>query len=458
MRGTYITAIVIAGLLVAWLFSGSLGDSGGVTHPTLAEQNLQLTASREDQAPTRVRAKVIRASAQVQHVVLRGKTANKRTVQVRAEILGRVVERPVERGSQVAQGDLLCRISVEDRKVGLLEARESLNEAQIEYNGRIKLKEKEFQSDTAIAQAKARLAAAKAQLKRREIDLQRTFVVAPFAGIVEDVHQEVGDYVTPGAECVTIVDLDPMLLVGRVAEREVHLIKPQQNVVGVFSDGQQVSGPVSFIGQQSDPATRTYAVEIQVPNESYDLRSGVTIEIRIPVKEVMAQKVSPALFALDDAGNIGVRTVNEASRVDFHLVGIVREDLDGVWVTGLPDPATLITVGQELVVPGEEVELSYEPIVVSWFSSLGHSIWRRLRPLQTTGRDLQRLELRRQELEQQNSQIEAEIAALRSVPRLTDRALGMGLRPATANEIEYLPVEGLPPFRHGSLNLSNVKC
>jgi hypothetical protein len=64
----------------------------------------------------------------------------------------------------------------------------------------------------------------------------------------------------------------------------------------------------------------------------------------------------------------------------------------------------------------------------------------------TTGRDLQALELRRQELEQQNAQIEVEIAALRSVPRLTERALELGFQPATAGEIEYLPVEGLPPI------------
>lgn len=62
----------------------------------------------------------------------------------------------------------------------------------------------------------------------------------------------------------------------------------------------------------------------------------------------------------------------------------------------------------------------------------------------TAGRDLQSLELRRQELEQQNAQIEAEIAAVKSVPDLTERALEMGFRPATNEEIEYLPVEGLP--------------
>ncbi len=365
MPVTYVSAIVIAILLVGWMVSGGVGNSERAAHPTLAEQNRQLAARREDRPPTRVRAKVIHASQQIRHVVLRGKTENKRTVQVKAETTGRIVARPVERGSRVAEGDVLCRISLEDRQVGLMEARESLNQARIEFRGSLKLKEKGFQSDTVIAQAKTRLAAATTQLKRREIDLQRTYVRAPFTGIVEDVHQEVGDYVTPGAACVTVVDPDPMLLVGRVAENEVHLIVVHQQVTGVLNDGREVAGPVSFIGQQSDPATRTYAVEVQVPNEGHDLRSGLTIEIRIPVEQVTAQKVSSALFALDDGGNIGVRTVNETNRVEFHLVGIVREDQDGVWVTGLPDPATLITVGQELVVAGEEVELSYEPVALS---------------------------------------------------------------------------------------------
>jgi multidrug efflux system membrane fusion protein len=151
-----------------------------------------------------------------------------------------------------------------------------------------------------------------------------------------------------------------MLLVGRVAEKDVHLLKVEQPVTGVLSDGSTVEGPVSFIGAQSDPATRTYAVEIEVPNESYDLRSGLTTEIRIPVAEVLAHKISPALFALDDEGRIGVRIVNDDGVVEFHHVTIVRDETDGVWVSGLPTVATLITVGQELVVPGEIVEVDFE--------------------------------------------------------------------------------------------------
>ena len=190
--------------------------------------------------------------------------------------------------------------------------------------------------------------------------MARLRVTAPFAGIVEDVHQEVGDYVTRGAQCATVVDLDPMLLVGRVPEKDVLQVAVGGEAVGVLSNGERVFGLVSFVGQQNDPQTRSYPLEIQIPNADYRLRSGVTTEILLPVSEVMAQKISPALFALDDAGVIGVRTVNAVGRVEFNPVRIIREEGDGVWVAGLPEMTTLITVGQELVVPGELVKVDYQ--------------------------------------------------------------------------------------------------
>ena len=127
----------------------------------------------------------------------------------------------------------------------------------------------------------------------------------------------------------------------------------------MLSDGRRVEGPITFIGQQSDPATRTYPVEIQIANPDYALRSGLTTEIRIPVREVMAQKISPALFALNDAVKSAcARSMRTARGVPSGRDR--RDEADGVWVSGLPDVATLITVGQELVVPGELVEVDYE--------------------------------------------------------------------------------------------------
>lgn len=361
MRSTYLTAIVIAVLVALWLLSGQINSDPPASNLTIAERTHQNQAKKADEAPTRVRGRVVRASRQVRHLRIRGKTQNKRTVQVRAEVAGRIVERPVERGHQVSTGDLLCRISLEDRQVSLDESEAALEQARLEHQGRMELQARGLQSETLVAQAKARLALAQAELKRSELELARLRVGAPFAGIVEDVHQEVGDYVARGAECATIIDLDPMLLVGRVPEKDVLQVVVGSEAVGVLSNGERVAGLVSFVGQQNDPETRSYPLEIQIPNADYRLRSGVTTDILIPISEVMAQKISPALFALDDAGVVGVRTVNAVGRVEFHPVEIVREDSDGVWVAGLPEMTTVITVGQELVVPGEIVEVQYQP-------------------------------------------------------------------------------------------------
>jgi multidrug efflux system membrane fusion protein len=361
MRGTHLTAAAIAILIGLWLLSGQVGQEPQKEHPTLAEANEIRAAGSQDATPTRVRARVIQASPQVEELVLRGRTENKRSLIVKAETAGRVVDRPVERGTRVSTGDLLCQLSDDDRSASLEEAVQALNQARIDYEGSLKLKERALLSESSVAQARARVAAAEAQVKRRELDIERTYVRAPFPAIVEDVHLEVGDYVTPGDACVALVDMNPMLLIGQVAERDVQSLVVGQAATGVLSDGRTVTGTLTFVGQQSDPATRTYAVEIEVPNPDFALRSGITAQIRVPTETVMAQKVSPAIFSLDDEGNIGIRTVSDANRVEYHHIHILRDDVDGVWVTGLPEIATVITVGHEMVSAGQLVEVAYEP-------------------------------------------------------------------------------------------------
>ncbi len=343
-------------LAIVWLLSGQLDREPAPPLLTLAEQADKRSAQRADAARTRVRTRLIHASPQVRHLRVRGKTQNKRTVTILSEARGALVERPVERGSSVAEGDLLCRISIEDREATRLEAQEALNQARLEYEGALELEKDGYLSETGVAQARARKAAAAAALTRSQLALDRTRITAPFAGVVETVHQEVGDYLVSEKPCVTLVDLDPMLLTGQVPEREVGKLAVGDPAIGILSDGARVEGQVSFVGQQSNAETRSYPIEIQVANPDQRLRSGITALILIPVAEVMAQRVSPALFSLDDAGVIGIRTLDNDNRVRFHPVDIVRDDVDGVWVTGLPERTTLITVGQEQVTPGELVE------------------------------------------------------------------------------------------------------
>ena len=361
MRKTYITAAVIAIAFVAWLLSGFLtADKGVAEHPTLAQAKERAAAALDDMSPTAVRGRVIHAVTLPERVKVRGRTEHKRTVRVSAETKGRIVERPVERGDQVATGDLLCRIAIEDRQARMTQAKEAVHQARIEHQGSLRLQDRGFQSETAIAQARARLATAQAQLKAALLDIERTHIRAPFAGVVEETLLELGDYAQSGTPCAAIVDLDPMLLVGRVSERDVYRFAVGAAAVGRFATGATVAGPVSFISQQADPATRTYRVEVTVANPDYALRSGITTEIDIHAGETIAHKVSPAVFALDDAGRVGVRIVDSDDRVYFQLVEIIADDDDGVWVRGLPDVTTLITVGQQFVVAGQRVDVQLQ--------------------------------------------------------------------------------------------------
>lgn len=362
MRGTYITALVIALGLIAWLLSGMLWNDDDVAPPeSIAQANALADAVEDDKAPTRVRARVFEAQDFTRKLVIRGRTENKRTVMVKAETAGKIVDRPIERGSRVLAGDLLCRISLDDRDAAQSEAREALNQAQIDFDGAVKLQKRGLVSDSAIAAAKTRLASAEASVKRTNLEVNRTSIRAPFAGLVDDIHAEIGDYLNPGAACATIVDLNPMLLMGAVAEKNVLGLSLGSEVVGRLIDGRTVTGKLTFVGQQSNESTRTYPFEAQVANADLALRSGITAEIDIPMGDTRAHKLSPALLGLNDTGETGIRILNDDNRVEFVIVDILQQDRDGIWLAGLPERATVITTGQELVVPGELVDPVFEP-------------------------------------------------------------------------------------------------
>ena len=94
---------------------------------------------------------------------------------------------------------------------------------------------------------------------------------------------------------------------------------------------------------------------MELPNPEGKLRDGVSADVRIPVRNVEATKISPGILVLSDGGVIGVRTV-ENGIVRFKPVQIVSDNPDGMWVTGLPNDAEVITVGQEFVSEGSRVK------------------------------------------------------------------------------------------------------
>ncbi|MFL2501955.1 MAG: efflux RND transporter periplasmic adaptor subunit [Luminiphilus sp.] len=352
------SASIVAGLLFLWLGSGLWIDrTSGPAPVTVVESGpLQQPAIA---TLSKVRVQLTKAEPRHQRVVLRGRTEAKRVVDATAEISGQVVRRSVERGEQVSRGQLLCEIAIDDRAMAVEEARAALNKAEIEHEGSLKLAVQGLLSEVAIAASAARQEAAEVQLERQTLNLARTQITAPFDGVVEDLHLHEGDYAMPGDACATVIDLDPMLVTAQVTEEQVEQLRLGSTVQGSTRMGRSIEGELSFIGNQSDPVTRTYAVEITVDNQDYRLRSGLTVSLRVMLDEIQAHFITPSLLTLNEQGDMGVRVIDTSNRVVFSVIEIVEDGPDGMWVSGLPDSAALITVGQEYVTEGATVDPVY---------------------------------------------------------------------------------------------------
>ena len=235
------------------------------------------------------------------------------------------------------------------------EALAELSQAELDLKGVQRLAAKGLQSEAVIASSQSAMAAAEARVERRQLEQSQLRILAPFAGIVEETFMEVGQLASPGSQCVSLVDLDPMMLVGEVSERDRATLKVGQGVLARLSDGREIAGQVSFIGHVAQPGTRTYAVEALIENPDFSVASGLIASIDIFTGLIKVHNISPALLVLDDSGQTGIRAVSAARVVEFHPVEILSQAGQGVSVTGLPDVLDLIVVGQQSVISGERV-------------------------------------------------------------------------------------------------------
>ena len=172
-----------------------------------------------------------------------------------------------------------------------------------------------------------------------------------------------GDYLNTGGVCGTIIDPDPMMLVGEVAEKEITLIKVGSKATAKLITGDQIEGTVSFVSTSSNPSSRTFRVEIKVDNKDRRIRDGVSAQIEISGKELLAHRISPSILMLGDSGELGVRTVDETNQVGFSRIEILEDTTEGIWISGLPEVTKIITIGQEYVYQGQTVNVieSAEP-------------------------------------------------------------------------------------------------
>lgn len=289
-------------------------------------------------------------------VVLRGRTQAARQVEVRAETSGLVLSEPITRGSAVSEGELLCELDAGARRASLAEAEARLAEAEINHTAAARLSEGGFAAQTRVASADAARRAAMAGVEAARAELARLEIRAPFSGVLEADTAERGSLLSPGGLCGTVIRLDPIMLVGFAAETQVDRLQVGAVAGARLSNGEEVMGRVSFLARASDPATRTFRVEVTVPNPDLAIRDGLSADILVAASATRGHLVPGSALTLDNEGRLGLRLVDDESRTFFVPVTVLRDSPQGFWVSGLPEVADVVTVGQEYVTDGVLVD------------------------------------------------------------------------------------------------------
>jgi multidrug efflux system membrane fusion protein len=306
-------------------------------------------------------------------IVLRGRTAASRSVEVRAETTGTVISQPRQRGSLVAEGDILCEIDPGTRAASLAEAEARLEEAsarlaeaEINFNTTTRLSEEGYSAQNRVATAEATLRAARsgveaaqAGIEAARAEMARLTIAAPFAGVLEVNSAEHGSLLAAGGLCATVIQLDPMLVVGYAAETQIDRLTAGAMAGARLSNGEQVVGQVTFLSRASDPATRTFRVEITVPNPDLAIRDGMSADMLIAATATRGHLVPGSALTINDEGTLGLRLVDATNHTVFAPVTVLRDAPQGFWVSGLPAEADVIVVGQEYVTDGIEVRVTH---------------------------------------------------------------------------------------------------
>ncbi len=337
-------ALVIA--IVAWMGSGFIfpsedgeeaaDDAGGVAAVSVA---------------------VVSSTAKpvMQFFRAEGQALPDRETMLLSETTGEIGEVLVKKGENVTPGQVIARFATAQRSADLTRADEELARAQREFDNAQTLLLRGASTADRVSQARAVLAAAQAQLSAAQEAIAETELRAPFAGRLENLTIDEGEYVQSGTQVARIVDNSPLTVSVQVPQQSLRRLKVGQKAQVQFITGEVHEGDVTFLATSADADTRTFLAEIAVDNPDGTIPAGVSAELRIPTGETVAHFLSPAILSLNTDGTLGIKTVTDDNVVVFNEIEIVLAQPDGIWVSGLPETAQIITVGQGFVNDGELV-------------------------------------------------------------------------------------------------------
>jgi membrane fusion protein, multidrug efflux system len=353
MKASRLTAIGLVAAAGLWIASGHF-------LPRETAESRAAIRVGDGEAKKLFRVAVTRTSV-VPHsrkLSISGRTEADKRVTVTARTGGVLTELKVKRGMWVKKGDVIAVLSDEAREAQVAQAQAMVIQKRTELDAKRQLILNGTLPRLQLVDLETQLKSGEAGLAAAEAERDRGVVRAPWSGVVHDVGVEVGQaaFSMAGREIATLVALDPMLAVVEVAERKLAGVKVGDMAEVRLVTGESASGRIRFVAKTASQVTRTYRIEIELPNADAKIPDGITAEVSVPLAPVPATHVPRSGLTFSSAGDLGVRTVSEDGVVGFVPVTVVEDEQIYMWVGGIADGSRVIVQGQDFVREGQKVE------------------------------------------------------------------------------------------------------
>jgi multidrug efflux system membrane fusion protein len=348
-------ALIVLIIAAAWVLTGKFAAVGSEIEHAAEEKAAKDAATPAEVAKRTVavvRADVVNYTREIR---ISGVTEADKLAVLAARSSGIVKSLGVAPGQMVASGATVLQLDGDEQSAGVKTAEDQLTQAAQRLEVGEALFAKGSLAELEITSRRAAKSAAEAGLSQAKAAADRLSLTAPFAGSVDAVNVEIGEWVQAGTPIATLISLDPIVVKAEVSERDVANVALGAKARVKLVSGVEMAGIVRHVAKQASDKTRTFAIEVALPNGDGAIPSGMTAEVRLSAAPQMAVAVPRSIITISDAGLIGLRVVGDDNRAAFVPGEIIDDSEAGLVLSGIPQGARVIVAGQDLVRDGDEV-------------------------------------------------------------------------------------------------------
>ncbi len=305
-----ITAIVVFVAAAAWVATGEFSAVGSEELKKYEAAAVETAGTEAATTETAAARRTVAAVAPMfidyaREIRISGATEADKQAVLAARASGIVHKLGVVKGGAIAADALVVELEGSEVIAGVDTAKAALEQATETLRVGQALFDKGSLPELELITRKAAKAAAEAGLSQAKAAQDRLLLKAPFAGTVDTVDVELGEWVQTGASIATILALDPIVVKAEVSERDVAFVTVGSKAKVRLVDGVEMEGVVRHVSAQASEKTRTFGVEVALPNGDHAIPAGMTAEVRLYTAAVPAVVVPRSIITINEDGVIG---------------------------------------------------------------------------------------------------------------------------------------------------------